>query len=105
MAFKPCIDACDDAHRTCTETAIHCMQQGGAAWETIQLLLDTADITETAADFMLRSSRQHHLVCGVAAEIAERCARACAEMAEDDIRMKECADSCRRAAEHCRKFV
>lgn len=105
MAFKPCIDSCDDAHRACTETAIHCMQQGGAAWETIQLLLDTADITETAADFMLRSSRQHHLVCGVAAEIAERCARACAEMAADDIRMKECADACRRAAEHCRKFV
>lgn len=105
MAFKPCIDACDEAHRACTETAIHCMQQGGAAWETIQLLLDTADITETAADFMLRSSRQHHLVCDVAAEIADRCANVCESMAEDDIRMRQCGEACRRAATQCRKLL
>jgi hypothetical protein len=105
MVFKSCVDACDDAHRLCTETAIHAMQQGGAAWETIQLLLDTADIAETAADFMLRSSRQHHLVCGVAAEITDKCANVCEAMAADDLRMRECSEACRRAATLCRKLL
>lgn len=105
MAFKSCIDSCDEAHRACTETAIHCMQQGGSAWETVQLLLDTADITETAADFMLRSSRQHHLICAVAAEIADRCANTCEQIAAWDLRMRECSEACRHAASECRKLV
>lgn len=107
MALKDCIDACDTAHRASTEAALHGMQQGGslAGWELIQLLLDTADITETATDFMLRSSRQHQSVCRVTAEIADRCADACEKFAKEDLRMKECAEACRRAATACRKLL
>lgn len=106
MAFKPCIDACDGAHRLCTEAAIHCMQQSGvgAEWELVQLLLDTADITETATDFLLRSSRQHHLVAKVTAEIALRCAEACEKHAEKDLRLGQTAKACRKAAEACEKL-
>lgn len=105
MAMKDCIDACDNAHRACTEAAIHGMQQGGklADWELIQLLLDCADITETATDFMLRSSRMHQSVCRVAAEIADKCADSCERFAATDLRMKQCAEECRRAATSCRK--
>lgn len=107
MAFKPCIDACDSAHRHCMEAAIHCMQQGGVGseWEMVQLLLDTADITETASDFMLRSSRQHHLLCKVTAEIALRCAEACERHADNDLRLRECATACRDAALACERLV
>lgn len=107
MAFKACIDACDSAHRHCMEAAIHCMQQGGVGseWELVQLLLDTADITETASDFMLRSSRQYHLLCKVAGEIALRCAEACEKHAENDLRLGQCAKACRKAAESCAHLV
>lgn len=107
MAFKACIDACDSAHRHCMEAAIHCMQQGGvgAEWELVQLLLDTADITETAADFMLRSSRQHHLVCKVASDIAVRCAEACETHAVKDLRLGQTAKACRKAAESCDRLA
>lgn len=105
--MKDCINACDQAHRAATEAAIHGMQQGGklAGWELVQLLLDTADISETAADFLLRSSRQHTSVLRVTAEIADKCADACEKLAASDLRMKECAESCRRAATQCRKLL
>ena len=105
--MRDCIDACERAHRRCTETAIHCMQQGGALaeWGLVQLLLDAADITETAADFLLRSSRLHHLTNRAAAEVADLCADACEKYAAHDLRMKECAESCRRAATQCRKVL
>lgn len=107
MAMKDCIDACDTAHRRLTEAAIHGMQQGGrlADWELIQLLLDAADITETATDFMLRSSRQHQSVCRVTAEIADKAADACEAFSAEDLRMKQCAEACRRAATNCRKLL
>ncbi|MBI2236735.1 MAG: four-helix bundle copper-binding protein [Magnetospirillum sp.] len=107
MPLTDCADACVNAHRACTEAAIHGIQQGGevAEWELVQLLLDCADITETNANFMMRSSRLHHLTCQVAAEVADRCATACERHAASDIRLKECAESCRRAATWCRKTV
>lgn len=105
--MKDCINACDLAHRAATEAAIHGMQQGGdlANWEVVQLLLDTADITETATDFLLRSSRHYTPVLRVCAEITDKCADACEKLAGMDLRMKECAESCRRAATQCRKLL
>ena len=107
MPLSDCIDACEQAHRACTESVIHGMQQGGqvAEWELIQLLLDCADINETAADFMLRSSRLHHLTCQVAAEVSDKCADSCEKLAGGDVRLKECAEACRRAATACRKTI
>ena len=107
MSMKTCIEALDEAHRRTTETAIHGMQHGGqlAEWELVQLLLDTADITETATDFMLRSSRQYTSVIRVAAEISDKCADSCEKLAAEDLRMKQCAEACRRAATQCRKLL
>lgn len=107
MPLSDCIEACLTAHRSCTEAVIHGLQHGGntAEWELVQLLLDCADINETAADFMLRSSRLHHLTCQVAAEVSDKCASACEKLAKDDVRLKECAETCRRAATACRKTI
>ncbi|CAA7622049.1 four-helix bundle copper-binding protein [Magnetospirillum sp. SS-4] len=107
MPLSDCIDACELAHRACTETVIHGLQHGGKAaeWELVQLLLDCADINETAADFMLRSSRLHHLTCQVAAEVSDICASACEKLAAEDVRLRECAQACRRAATACRKTI
>jgi hypothetical protein len=107
MPLTDCIDACLTAHRACTEAVIHGLQQGGASadWELVQLLLDSADINETAADFLLRSSRLHHLTCQVAAEVSDRCASSCEKHASDVLRLQECAEACRRAATACRKTI
>jgi hypothetical protein len=107
MSMKTCIDALDEAHRAATESAIHGMQHGGplAGWELVQLLLDTADITETATDFLLRSSRQYVSLLRVTAEISDKCADSCEKLAAEDLRMKQCAEACRRAATQCRKLL
>ncbi|CAA7611840.1 Ferredoxin [Magnetospirillum sp. LM-5] len=107
MSMKSCIDACDEAHRVATEAAIHGMQHGGALaeWELVQLLLDTADIAETATDFLLRSSRQFTGLLRVTAEICDKCADSCEKLAAEDLRMKQCAEACRRAATQCRKLL
>jgi len=107
MPLHDCIAACQAAHRACTEAAIHGIQQGGPAgeWELVQLLLDCADISATAADFLLRSSRFHHLTCQVAAEVADRCASACEKLAAEDQLLRSTAESCRRAATNCRKTI
>lgn len=107
MPMRDAIEACETAHRRCTEAAIHAMQQGGnmADWSLVHLLLDGADMTETCADFLLRSSRLHQPVARVTAEIADRCARDCELLAANDLRMRECAEACRLAASQCRLLV
>lgn len=107
MPLSDCVDACLAAHRACTESVIHGLQQGGdvGEWDLVQLLLDCADISETAANFLLRSSRLHHLTCQVTAEIADRTATACEKHAADDALLRETAEACRRAATACRKTI
>lgn len=107
MTMRQCIDACDEAHRLANEAAIHGMQQGGrlADWTLVQTLLDAADITRTAVDFMLRSSRFYQLTCRAAAEICDKTADLCEPLAAEDLRMRECGEAMRRAATHCRKML
>ena len=104
--MRQCIQNCTDCHNICVETAAHCLQMGGkhAEAEHMRLLLDCASICRTSADFMLRSSDLHPQVCGVCADVCERCEQSCAQFADDE-QMRACAEECRRCAESCRQMA
>jgi hypothetical protein len=69
----------------------------------IRLLLDCAEICQTNANFMLRGSDLHGLICATCAEVCDRCAGDCDRF--DDAQMKRCAETCRRCAESCREMA
>ena len=101
-----CIRDCLDCARSCYETISHCLELGGehAASGHIKALLDCAQMCESAAAFMARSSELHPKVCGVCAEACERCAEECERFPDDEM-MAECAQICRQAAESCRTMA
>jgi len=70
----------------------------------IKLLLDCAEICQTSANFMLRSSDLHAEICRACAVVCERCAEDCERMG-DDVEMQRCAQTCRRCAESCRQMA
>jgi hypothetical protein len=95
-----------DCHAVCLETVAHCLAMGGEHAEPghITLLLDCAEICQTAANFMTRGSSLHVETCRVCAEVCDRCAQSCEQIAEDE-RMRRCAEACRRCAESCREMA
>lgn len=99
-----CIQACQSCHDICTETVTHCLEMGGehATPSHIRLLLDCAEICQTSANFMLRSSAAHGAVCNVCAAVCERCAEDCERFGDDEM-MQRCAETCRSCAESCRE--
>lgn len=103
--MQQCIDICQECHNVCLETVIHCLKMGGQHTEPthIRLLLDCAEICQTSADFMLRSSDLHGLTCATCADVGERCAEDCERF--DDAQMEQCAQTCRRCAESCREMA
>jgi hypothetical protein len=104
--MRRCIDECLSCFRTCLETVTHCLEKGGRHAEAshIRLLLDCAEICQTSAGFMLRTSDLHTRTCAVCAEICERCARECEAFGDDPV-MRACAEACRRCAESCRQMA
>jgi hypothetical protein len=104
--MRNCIQNCQRCHSVCLETVMHCLRMGGehAKPGHIRLLLDCAEICETSANFMLRTSDLHHLTCGVCAEVCTRCAEDC-ERFVDDIMMQACAQACRHCAESCQEMA
>jgi hypothetical protein len=103
--MEQCIQNCQDCHHICLETAMHCLQMGGAHAEAahVRLMLDCAEICQTSANFMLRGSEFHSRTCGVCAEVCTRCAEDCARF--EEAFMQQCADMCRRCAESCRQMA
>ena len=104
--MRECIANCQECHAVCLETTVHCLQMGGQHAEAghIRTLLDCAEICQTSANYMLRSSPLHHLTCGVCAEACTRCAASC-EAFGDDRMMQSCAEVCRRCAESCERMA
>ena len=103
--MQQCINNCLDCHGICLNTVTCCLEKGGHHAESnhIKLLLDCAEICQTSANFMLRTSDFHARICGACAEICDRCAQECDRMG-DDAQMKRCAEACRRCAESCRQM-
>ena len=101
--MQECFDACAQCHNTCLQMAMtHCLPLGGKHVEPehFRLMLNCAEICQTAADFMLSGSRFHQRTCAVCAEVCEACAKSCEQVGD----MAECVDACTRCAESCRKM-
>ena len=100
-----CIAACSECHQVCLATIAHCLKMGGkhALPAHIRLLLDCAQICQTSADFMVRTSPHHGLTCGACAEICRACARSCREL--DGPEMQRCAEVCARCADSCEEMA
>ena len=105
--MRQCISNCLSCHALCLETAAHCLTMGGehAAPKHQRLLHDCAQICQTSADFMLRTSHYHGLTCGVCAEVCQACAQECERLVAGDDVMRQCADACRQCAESCGRMV
>lgn len=105
--MQQCIQNCLDCHSICLSTvSTYCLKQGGHHAEAahVRLMLDCAEICQTSANFMLRGSSSHARICGVGAEICERCASVC-EIFADDAQMQACAEVCHRCAQSCRNMA
>ena len=105
--MRECISNCLDCHAICLETATHCLTLGGehASAHHQSLLRDCAEICQTSANFMLRTSEHHGETCGVCAKICRACADACRKMAGGDELMRRCADVCQKCAESCDRMA
>lgn len=104
--MRECIQQCQNCHDVCTETINHCLQMGGAHAEQnhIRVMLDCAEACQTSANFMLRMSDVYGEVCGVCADMCERCQREC-ERFKDDQMMQQCADACQKCAQSCHEMA
>ena len=106
--LQRCIQDCLECHSICLNTATYCLQKGGHHTEPshLKILMDCAQICQTAADFMLRESEFHREVCGTCADINQRCADECDRRGDNgsDAQMKACAETCRRCLESCDKI-
>lgn len=101
---EACIANCLACHHACLEAAMnHCLEMGGAHLEKahVRLMRDCAEICQTAANFMLSSSRFHGRVCGVCAEVCDACADSCETLDG----MADCARACRACAESCSRMA
>lgn len=105
--LSTCIEHCFWSHEAATRCISHCLGRGGAhaGPAHIRLLMDCAEITQTAANFMLRGSDHDHFACGVCGKICEHCADACEAMDPEDEHMAHCAEACRRCADSCHEMV
>lgn len=105
--LQECLQRCQECHAICTQTSQHCLHMGGklAGAEHVRLLLDCAEICQTSADFLMRSSPQHVSTCKVCAEICSLCADSCARVDPQDAMMKTCADTCRSCAQSCHQMA
>ena len=105
--MQECINECTRCHHICLATASHCLELGGKHADPthIGLLLDCVEICQTSADFMLRGSERHQLVCRVCADICRACAESCERMGRDDEMMRQCAEECRRCQESCERMA
>jgi hypothetical protein len=103
---EACIDICLKSHRMCLETARYCTEKGGyhAAPARLAALLDCAEMCQTTANSLLRTSPLHAVICGACAQLCEACAKDCDAIADDEQLMR-CASMCRDCAQDCRAMV
>jgi len=102
--MRSCIEDCQRCAMTCLSDAIgHCLEMGGRHTEPrhFKLMLDCAEICQTAANFMARGSDHHRHICRECAEICRACAESCEALGD----MEECVAACRRCAESCEKMA
>lgn len=104
QGMEQCIQECLDCHHICLETVAYCLQQGGRHADAahIRVLLDCAEICQTAANFMCSGSGFAARLCLLCADVTECCAEVL-ELLSDDTTLTACADACRRCAASCQR--
>ncbi|WP_437316163.1 four-helix bundle copper-binding protein [Sorangium sp. So ce385] len=105
-AFVDTATEAQSCQSICVQTIQHCLQMGGSHVEPshLRLMQDCAEICETTATMLLRSSPQHNQVTAACASICELCAQNC-DRFTGDAQMKACADECRRCAAACQQVA
>ena len=105
MDLSRSIELSLDCHRSCEQTVVHCLAQGGAhaTRDHIRLLMDCSEICALNGDFLSRGSDFHRQSCQACAIICEECAEDCRKF--DDPIMRSCAELCRSCAESCRELI
>jgi len=105
--LQDCLSKCEECYRDCTRTVQYCLEKGGhhATAPHIKLLLDCAEICQTNANFLTRSSAMHQATCEACAKICDACAKECEAMSANDPQMKKCADSTLACAKSCKKMA
>lgn len=94
------IEACQQCHNICLRMALtDCLRAGGkhVEEEHFRLMINCAEICQTAANFMLSASALHGVVCQACAKICSACADSCEQVGD----MDDCVQACRRCAETC----
>jgi hypothetical protein len=100
---QECIRNCLDCYRACREMAMNqCLETGGRHVEPehFRLMINCADICQTAADFMLSSSTLHPRICAACAEVCAACAQSCEDVGD----MDACVQVCRKCAASCERM-
>lgn len=103
--LQDCVNACYRCHDVCKTTFFqHCLPMGGRHVEPqhISLMVDCMEICHVSANFMLRDSERHHLMCASCAIICDACAESCEAL--DTREMHICAEACRACAKSCREI-
>jgi len=102
---RPLIE-CLRCREVCEDTVTHALRVGGPAAEDerIGALLDCADVCRTTATFIRRASPLAGRTAGIAADLCERAAEACAPFA-GDAALAACAETSRRCAAWCRRLA
>lgn len=105
--MRECIQNCVDCRSLCTEMLSHCLRLGGPHADAghIRMVLDCIQICGTSADFMLRGSDVHPLICEICAEVCRHCAEDCRNIAKGDEVMLRCAEQCERCSESCERMA
>jgi hypothetical protein len=104
VGMQECIDACRQCHQVCLQMAMtHCLEAGGKHIEPdhFRLMVNCAEICQTAANFMLGASPQQGAVCAACADVCDACAQSCEAVGG----MDECVQACRRCAESCEQMA
>lgn len=97
--------ACLRAHEACEAAVGHVLRAGeGAVDERVGTLLDCSDVCRTTARHIRQGSPLLRGTAGVAAELCERAAEACAALAALPA-MATYAETCRRSAGCCRRVA
>lgn len=106
MKLRPDIlCVCQACQSSCLENVTHCLAVGGTHLESelVQVLLDTAELTGLAARLLARNSDAFDGICGVCADLCERCALDCDGFVDAELAL--CADACRACADACRQHL
>jgi hypothetical protein len=106
-----CIRQCQDTHAICLQTLRYDLNanyhgNSGRMVESghMRLLLDCADMCQTHADMLLRTSSFANRAGELCAEVCQACAEDCERFGEDR-QSQDCATACRQAAASCRRML